>query len=69
MKIGFDGKRAVKNNTGLGNYSRLLIDILATRYPDNEYLLYTPELKDNPRLKPVLAHPNVRLITPQSHAG
>ena len=30
MRIGFDGKRAVQNFTGLGNYSRYVADILAT---------------------------------------
>lgn len=29
MKIGFDGKRATNNLTGLGNYSRSLIAQLA----------------------------------------
>ena len=28
MRIGFDGKRAVQNFTGLGNYSRYIVDIL-----------------------------------------
>ena len=28
MRIGFDGKRAVQNFTGLGNYSRYVADIL-----------------------------------------
>ena len=27
MRIGFDGKRAVQNFTGLGNYSRYVADI------------------------------------------
>lgn len=40
MKIGFDAKRAYHNNTGLGNYSRDLISILATHFPENEYYLY-----------------------------
>ena len=35
MIIGFDAKRAVRNNTGLGNYSRLVVDSLARRFPDN----------------------------------
>ena len=30
MKIGYDAKRAVNNNTGLGNYSRLVIDTIAS---------------------------------------
>ena len=27
MRIGFDGKRAVQNFTGLGNYSRYIVDL------------------------------------------
>ena len=33
MRIGFDGKRAVNNMTGLGNYSRLVIESMADSYP------------------------------------
>ena len=40
MRIGFDGKRAVQNFTGLGNYSRYIVDILCQFYPENEYVLY-----------------------------
>ncbi|MFR9650764.1 MAG: glycosyltransferase family 1 protein [Rikenellaceae bacterium] len=47
MRIGFDAKRANSNNTGLGNYSRFVIDALAEYYPDNEYLLYMPKRKSN----------------------
>ncbi len=43
MKIGYDAKRMFHNNTGLGNYSRDLVRILATYYPDNEYYLYNPK--------------------------
>lgn len=42
MKIAFDAKRAFKNSTGLGHYSRTLISSLAKFYPENEYLLFTP---------------------------
>lgn len=41
MNIGFDGKRATHNLTGLGNYSRYLIRLLTTFYPKNNYLIYT----------------------------
>lgn len=47
MRIGFDAKRANSNNTGLGNYSRFVIDALAENYPENEYLLYMPKRKHN----------------------
>ena len=48
MIIGFDGKRAIENNTGLGNYSRLLTEVLAAKYPDNKYLLYAPAMRELP---------------------
>lgn len=43
MKIGFDAKRAVQNFTGLGNYSRFVINNLARLYPDNIYKLFSPK--------------------------
>ncbi|WP_439489630.1 glycosyltransferase family 4 protein [Algoriphagus sp.] len=43
MKIGFDAKRAYKNFTGLGNYSRFILKSLSHNFPKNDYLLYTPE--------------------------
>jgi glycosyltransferase involved in cell wall biosynthesis len=43
MKVGFDAKRAFQNNTGLGNYSRYLIDILTTYVPDFQYYLFAPK--------------------------
>ena len=46
MKIGFDAKRAFHNTTGLGNYSRTLIDNIIMQYPDHEYLLYNTKSSD-----------------------
>lgn len=42
MRIGFDAKRAFHNDTGLGNYSRTLLQSLARLYPEHEYLLFNP---------------------------
>lgn len=42
MKIGFDAKRYFNNQTGLGNYSRWLIDSLLQN-EENNYLLYQPK--------------------------
>ena len=39
MKIAFDGKRFFNNSSGLGNYSRDLVRVLATHFPAHEYLL------------------------------
>ena len=50
MRIGFDGKRAVQNFTGLGNYSRYIVNILCQFYPENEYVLYAPKKRENKRL-------------------
>ena len=40
MKIAFDGKRFFNNSSGLGNYSRDLVRILVTYFPENEYVLF-----------------------------
>lgn len=69
MKIGFDGKRAVCNMTGLGNYSRLAVDVLSRYYPDNEYLLYTPDLRINRRILPLIARDKVSLTAPDTALG
>lgn len=45
MILGFDAKRFFHNKTGLGNYSRDLIRILAHYNPENSYLLYNPKPK------------------------
>lgn len=65
MTVGFDAKRAVMNNTGLGNYSRFVIDAMSALYPGNKYLLYSPREKANPRLEPLLGRDDVELRTPQ----
>ncbi len=45
-KIAFDAKRIFNNQTGLGNYSRTLLDNLYRFFPEQAYLLYTPRLPD-----------------------
>lgn len=44
MIIGFDAKRAFQNNTGLGNYSRMLICGLAQEHQDVRAMLYSPSM-------------------------
>jgi len=46
-KIAFDAKRIFNNQTGLGNYSRTLLDNLYRFFPEQSYLLYTPRLPGN----------------------
>lgn len=42
MIIAFDAKRYFNNATGLGFYSRTLLEGLRRFYPEHQYLLYTP---------------------------
>jgi glycosyltransferase involved in cell wall biosynthesis len=44
MKIGFDAKRFFFNHSGLGNYSRMLVESLFKYFPENEYVLYADQL-------------------------
>ena len=46
IKIGFDAKRLFLNKSGLGNYSRWLVNGLAKQFPENEYNLYTTNVSD-----------------------
>lgn len=61
MKIGFDGKRAANNLTGLGNYSRSLILQLANYFPHNEYLVYTAKVKDHPQIQAFFKTASIKL--------
>ncbi|RZK52787.1 MAG: glycosyltransferase family 1 protein [Pedobacter sp.] len=65
MNIGFDGKRAANNLTGLGNYSRSLIEHLALQFPDNQYRIYTPKTKEAIVKLPLFEKSNVHLELPQ----
>lgn len=60
LKIGFDAKRAFLNNTGLGNYSRTVIEILSSNFPKNSYSLYTP--KETKKL--ISSAANISVYTP-----
>ena len=55
MKIGFDGKRAAQNFTGLGNYSRYALEALVRYCPDEENCVYVPKDVENPKFEEVLA--------------
>ena len=57
--------------TGLGNYSRLVIERVAMENPADRLFVYTPSLRDNPRLETVRGFHNVefRLPPPQGFKG
>lgn len=68
MKIGFDAKRAFNNKTGLGNYSRFVINGLIQHFPQHEYFLFTPHI--DPEFESFYTpSPNIKLVTPDSLLG
>ena len=66
MRIGFEAKRAFHNFTGLGNYSRQVIQDLNEFYFDNDFFLYTTRIEknENPLFRLFRDYPNSHLITP-----
>ncbi len=42
MRVGFDAKRVFHNTTGLGNYARDVLRVLAVHAPVHEYVAYNP---------------------------
>ncbi|WP_293784906.1 glycosyltransferase family 1 protein [uncultured Pedobacter sp.] len=66
MKIGYDGKRAANNLTGLGNYSRSLIEHLADQFPEHEYLVYAPKVKSVRQIDAFFEKENIKLKLPKS---
>lgn len=65
VRIGFDAKRAAQNRTGLGNYSRFIINTLSKYTEGNEYLLYIPSLKKNKFIQPEQNNSKTRIISPK----
>jgi len=46
MRIAFDAKRALNNTSGLGNYSRTLLNGLMQAHPENEYHLFSSKVNE-----------------------
>lgn len=68
MKIGFDGKRAANNLTGLGNYSRSLIAGLARLFPQNQYFVYTQRIKKRPQISNFFSGRNITVRMPDRNS-
>ena len=66
MKIGFDAKRLFNNFTGLGNYSRFVVEALSRTYPKNDYWLYTPKARAHADVDALLRMPNVTTQLPHA---
>lgn len=66
LKVGMDGKRAMFNFTGLGNYSRYAIGAMSSTFPGDEFMLYVHR---QPREIPFQVNPNVEIALPDSVYG
>ena len=66
MNIGFDAKRAYLNNSGLGNYSRTLIQSLNQYAPTNQYTLLTTRQSVDEFKRFVDSQENINVLEPSS---
>lgn len=63
--MGFDAKRALRNNTGLGNYSRYVIDTMSANFREAQFVLYGAG-QAGERVRPLLERANVSLEGPDT---
>ena len=70
MIIGFDAKRIVRNNTGLGNYCRTLInDMIRCNDSNMKLLLYTPDKGRDLLRNQIIESDNSRFVFPKKKLG
>ncbi|HEY0750139.1 MAG TPA: glycosyltransferase family 1 protein, partial [Chitinophagaceae bacterium] len=62
MNIGLDAKRYFHNSTGLGNYSRTLVNGMAEIFPEHDFFLFNPKPSVKYRKPPL---PNIHEIQPE----
>ena len=67
MVVGYGGRRIIMENNDTSYYGRILIKALAMNYPDNYYILYSPENANNKRLTALFNEDSVRVKFPRSH--
>ena len=67
MKIAYDAKRAFNNFTGLGNYSRFIID--GIHRMNEDLLLYTPKITDHTEAENFSRKYKSKIIQPKGMYG
>ena len=67
MVVGYGARRIIMENNDTSYYGRILIKALAVNYPDNYYILYTPENEHNKRMTSLLNEDSVRVKFPRNH--
>lgn len=66
MNIGYDAKRMFHNSSGLGNYSRTILKIMASSRTNFKFNLYTSKLKKQEDLSFIESNNNISIKTPSS---
>ena len=67
MVVGYGARRIIMENNDTSYYGRILVKALAANYPDNYYILYSPENEQNKRITSMLNEDSVRVKFPRSH--
>ena len=67
MVVGYGGRKIIMENNDTSYYGRILIKALATNYPDNYYIIYSPENESNKRLTALFNEDSVRVKFPRNH--
>jgi len=67
MVVGYGGRKIIMENNDTSYYGRILIKALAENYPNNYYILYSPENNQNKRLTALFNEDSVRVKFPRSH--
>ena len=67
MVVGYGGRNIIMENNDTSYYGRILVKALAKNYPDNYYILYSPENRTNKRLTSLFNENSVRVKFPRNH--
>ena len=67
MVVGYGGRKIIMENNDTSYYGRILIKALATHYPNNYYILYSPFNETNRKLSSLLNNDSVRVKFPRNH--
>ena len=67
MVVGYGGRKIIMENSDTSYYGRILIKALAKNYPDNYYILYSPENESNKRMTALFNEDSVRVKFPRNY--
>ena len=68
MRIGFDAKKIVSNQTGIGNYSRNIVNALSA-YSNNQYILFASQKGKEECLRELQPSTSASFVYPSAHSS